>query len=247
MPAAPTLSLVLPAFNEVENLTDAVAHASFALANVDPAWEIVIVNDGSTDGTGDLADRLADADPHVRVVHHSTNRGKGAALRSGVATCRAPVVAFTDADLPFDMEALGRAYRRLVETGADLVAGYRTNRERYSLRRRVYSGTYNAIVRALLGIPLDDVGFALKLMRREVFEEADLQSDGGFADVELIARTYLAGRTIERIGVEFSPRTRGTSTMAGPASVLGIVRDMLLFRLGRLGGSPVRRASRASA
>ncbi len=245
MPAAPALSLVLPALNEAENLTDAVAQASFALEGVGVAWEIVVVDDGSTDATGALADRLAAEDPRLRVVHHPTNRGKGAALRTGVAAARAPVVAFTDADLPFDMEALGRAYRQLVGTDADLVAGFRTNRERYSLRRRVYSGTYNALVRTLLGIPLDDVGFALKLMRREVFEEADLQSDGGFADVELIARAYLAGRRIERVGVAFSPRTRGTSTMAGPRSVLGIVRDLVLFRLGRLGDRSARRAPSA--
>ena len=238
----PALSLILPALNEEENLTDAVAQASFALQGIGAVWEIVVVNDGSTDGTGALADRLAEADPRLRVVHHPANRGKGAALRSGVQASRAPVVAFTDADLPFDMEALGRAYRRLHETGADLIAGFRTNRERYSLRRRVYSGTYNALVRALLGLPLDDVGFALKLMRREVFEEAELQSDGGFADVELIAKAHAAGRRIERVGVAFSPRTRGTSTMAGPASVLGIVRDLVRYRLGRLGHGAARRA-----
>ncbi|MEM6288899.1 MAG: glycosyltransferase family 2 protein, partial [Bacteroidota bacterium] len=188
-----------------------------------------------------IAHRLGADDARVRAVQHDANRGKGAALRTGFAAARAPVVGYTDADLPFDMEALGRAYTRLVETGADMVAGYRTNRERYSLRRRIYSGTYNALVRALLGLPLDDVGFALKVMRREVFEAADLHSDGGFADVELIARAYRAGARIERVGVAFTPRVRGTSTMAGPASVAGIVRDMVRFRLGRL-GAPRRTA-----
>ena len=238
VPPMPLLSIVLPAFNEVDNLDLAVSQVRIALADVGPC-EVVIVDDGSTDGTGDLAERLADGE-RVRLVRHPENRGKGAALRSGVAAARAPVVGFTDADLPFDMEALARAYRHLTDTGADMVAGFRTNRERYSLRRRVYSGTYNRMVRALLGVPLDDVGFALKLMRREVFEAADLQSDGGFADVELIARAYRMGARIERVGVAFTPRVHGTSTMAGPASVAGIVRDMVLFRLGRLGTPPGR-------
>lgn len=232
---SPAVSLVIPAFNEAENLDEAVAQASAGLASVGE-WEIVIVDDGSADDTGAIAERLADGQ-RIRVVRHAENRGKGAALRTGVAAARAPIVGFTDADLPFDMEALGRAYRRLVETDADLVAGFRTNRERYSLRRRIYSGTYNALVRALLGVPLDDVGFALKMMRREVFERANLQSDGGFADVELIARAHRAGARIERVGVAFSPRERGTSTMAGPVSVAGILRDLILFRLGRLGGA----------
>ena len=192
------------------------------------------MDDGSGDRTGALADEIAAADPRVTALRHPENRGKGAALRTGVAATVAPVVGYTDTDLPFDMEALGRAYARLVATGADLVAGVRVNRERYSARRRVVSGTYNALVRALLGLPLDDVGFALKMMRRETFDAARLRSDGGFVDVELMARTHRAGRRIERVGVEFTPRVRGTSTMAEPASVAGIMRDMVRFRLGRL-------------
>ncbi len=231
----PLVSIVIPAFNEVENLEDAIAQASAALEAVGD-WEIVIVDDGSTDGTDVLARRLET--DRICVVVHSENRGKGAALRTGVAASRSPVVGFTDADLPFDMEALVRAYRRLIETDADMVAGIRTNRERYSLRRRIYSGTYNRLVRALLGVPLDDVGFALKIMRRETFEGAMLQSDGGFADVELIAKAHRSGAHIERVGVEFTPREHGVSKMAGPASVAGILRDMVLFRLGRLGRRP---------
>lgn len=230
----PLVSIVIPAYNEVESLEAAIAEASAALETVGD-WEIVVVDDGSTDGTDALARSLAS--DRVKVEVHPENRGKGAALRTGVAASRAPVVGFTDADRPFDMEALVRAYHRLVETDADLVAGFRTNRERYSLRRRIYSGTYNRLVRALLGVPLDDVGFALKLMRRETFEAARLQSDGGFADVELIARAYRAGAKIERVGVEFTPREHGVSKMAGAASVAGILRDMALFRLGRLGGA----------
>ncbi len=233
----PAVSLVLPAFNEVENLAQAVAQASAALAEMAPAWELIVVDDGSTDGTGPLADRLAQADG-VRVVHHARNRGKGAALRTGVAASRAPVVGWTDADLPFDMEALGRAYARLGETGADLVAGVRTNRDEYSLQRRVLSGSYNGLFRVLLGVPLDDVGFALKLMRRTVFDRADVRSDGGFVDAELMAFAHRSGLHIERVGVAFTPRVHGTSTMAGPASVAGILRDLVLFRLGRLRRRP---------
>ena len=230
----PLVSLVLPAFNEAENLADAVAGVAAALDAIGRDWQVVIVDDGSTDGTGDLARQLASRDPRVTAVSHPENRGKGAALKTGMTLATAPVVGYTDTDLPFDMEALGRAYARLAETGADLVAGVRVNRERYSLRRRVTSGAYNALVRAVLGVPLDDLGFALKMMRRETFERAELDSDGGFVCVELIAKTYAAGLQIERVGVEFTPRVRGTSTMAGPASVAGIVWDLVRYRLGLL-------------
>ena len=233
---APAVSLVIPAYNEEENLADAVAAAARSLAAIDPAWELVLVDDGSADATGRIAEEQAAVYPgHVRVMRHPTNRGKGAALRTGLGATRAPVIGYTDADLPFDMEALGRAYACLLDNDADLVAGFRTNRERYSLRRRVYSGAYNRLVRLLLALPYDDVSFALKVMRREVFEAADLQSDGGFADVELLARAHAIGCRIERVGVAFSPREKGVSTMAGPVSVLGIARDLLLFRLGQWG------------
>ena len=243
----PPVSIVLPAFNEVENLEAAVAGVAAALDRIGPGWQVVVVDDGSTDGTGDLADRIAAGDPRVEVARHEQNRGKGAALRTGMARATAPVVGYTDTDLPFDMEALVRAYARLAETGADLVAGVRVNRERYSLRRRVYSGTYNALVRAVLGVPLDDLGFALKVMRRETFERADLQSDGGFVCVELIAKSHRAGLAIERVGVEFTPRVHGTSTMAGPASVAGILWDMARFRMGQFSPGRLGRAARASA
>ena len=243
----PLVSIVLPAFNEAENLADAVAGVAAALDDLGPDWQIVVVDDGSTDGTAELAVRVAAADPRVVAARHPENRGKGAALKTGVALATAPVVGYTDTDLPFDMEALVRAYARLVETGADLVAGVRVNRERYSLRRRVISGAYNALVRAVLGVPLDDLGFALKMMRRETFERAEIESDGGFVCVELIAKTYAAGLRIERVGVEFTPRTRGTSTMAGPASVAGIVWDLVRYRLGLLRSGRLGRADRAPA
>ena len=166
----PAVALVLPALNEADNLAEAVAQATAALDRVDGGWELVIVDDGSTDGTAGLADRLAEADARVRAVHHPENRGKGVALRTGVAATTAPVVGWTDADLPFDMEALGRAVARLGETGADLVAGVRTNREEYSLRRRILSGGYNALVRTLLGVPMDDVARHLDTNRNALYK-----------------------------------------------------------------------------
>ena len=241
----PSLSIVLPALDEVENLAQAVAQIAAALGAAGLDWQLVVVDDGSADGTGDLADQIAAGDARVEVVRHAANRGKGAALRSGMARATAPVVGYTDADLPFDMEALARAYARLAEAGADLVAGVRVNRGRYSLRRRVLSGTYNALVRTVLGVPLDDVGFALKVLRRDAWDRLDVRADGGFVDAELVARAHRAGLAIERVGVEFTPRVRGTSTMARPASVAGILWDMARFRLGLLRPAPRHARARA--
>ena len=230
---SPAVSLVLPAFNEEENLAEAVAEARGPLAAIDERWEIVVVNDGSSDGTAALADRLAEADPRVRVVHHDVNRGLGAAIRTGFGAARGDLLIYADSDLPFDMEALVEAHRILRQTGADLVTGYRKNREVEGRKRHLQSVVYTRLVNRLLGFPVRDVNFALKMLRREVYERAGLTSDGSFIDAELVARAREEGFRMVQFGVEYTPRTRGTSTLARPAVIAAILRDLVLFRLRR--------------
>ena len=227
------VSLVLPALNEVENLEEAVAQARGPLARVDPSWEIVVVDDGSTDGTGALAERLAAEDGRVRVVRHPENRGLGAAIRSGFGAARGALLVYADSDLPFDMAALVEARRVMEETGADLVTGYRTNREVEGPLRHVQSLVYTRLVNGLLGFPVRDVNFALKMMRREVAERARLTSDGSFIDAEIVARAREEGFRMAQFGVVYTPRVRGESTLARPGVIVGILRDLALFRLGR--------------
>ena len=229
----PAVSLVLPALNEVENLEEAVAQARGPLAEIAEAWEIVVVDDGSTDGTGALAERLAAEDPRVRVVHHAENRGLGAAVRSGFAAARGALLIYADSDLPFDMAALVEAHRVMRETNADLVTGYRTNREVEGPLRHVQSVVYTRMINGLLGFPVRDVNFALKMLRREVAERARLTSDGSFIDAELVARAREEGFTMAQFGVTYTPRVRGEATLARPGVIVGILRDLAVFRLGR--------------
>ena len=228
----PLVSLVLPALNEVDNLTEAVAQARGPLGEIGD-WEIVVVDDGSSDGTGDLAERLARDDTRIRVVHHAENRGLGAAIRSGFDAARGDFLIYADSDLPFDMAALVEAWTLLQTSGVDLVTGYRTNREVEGHVRHVQSVVYTRMVNALLGFPVRDVNFALKLMRREVAERAGLTSDGSFIDAELVARAREEGFRMAQFGVVYTPRIRGESTLARPSVVLGILRDLARFRLGR--------------
>lgn len=233
--ARPRLSLVMPAYNEEENLDEAVRQGAGALTSaVGADWEIVVVNDGSADATGAVADRLAAADPRVRVVHHARNRGLGGALRSGFAAARGAVMAYCDSDLPFDMRALAEAYDRLEASGADVVSAFRLGRGDEGLKRHVYSVVYNALVRAAFGLRVRDVNFSLKLFRRAVWDRAPLQSRGSFIDVELLARAHRNGFRITQFGVAYTPRLRGTSTLSRPSVIVGILREMALYRMGRL-------------
>lgn len=192
-------------------------------------FELLVIDDASTDGTGKLADELADEDPAVRVIHHETNRKLGGALKTGFANARGDLVLYTDADLPFDMRDVEKALRLMRVYEADIVSPYRLDRTAEGPRRTVYSFAYNHLVRWAFGLRLRDVNFAFKLIRRRVLDHVTLESEGSFIDVELLANAQRRGFRIIQFGVDYFPRTRGVSTLSSPS----VIRKMLL-EMGRL-------------
>jgi glycosyltransferase involved in cell wall biosynthesis len=213
-------------YNEEAYARRAVAAARAVLVAAVPDWEIVIVDDASTDGTGALADALAREDPRVRVIHNPVNRRLGGALRAGYAAATKDLVFYTDADLPVDLEVLPRAIRLLEYQQADVVAAYRFDRTSEGLVRAVYTFTYNHLIRTLFGLRVRDVNFAFKLFRRSVLEKFTLTSEGSFIDAEFLLRARKTGCVIIQIGLDYFPRTRGTSTLGSVPVILAILRDM---------------------
>ena len=226
------LSVVLPCWNEAEGVAAAIASATeaarAAAASGDvTGWEIVVVDDGSVDGTADVVAGLAVDDPAVRLVRHPTNRGLGAAIRTGLAAAAGDIVLYTDADLPCDLvQDLGKALRLMRVYDADLVAAYRHDRTGEGPRRAVYSVVYNTFVRTAFGLRVRDVNFAFKLMRRRVVDALRLASEGSFIDVELLVQAQRGDFRIIQFGVDYFPRTRGVSTLSSTATVTKIVREM---------------------
>jgi glycosyltransferase involved in cell wall biosynthesis len=190
-------------------------------------FEILIVDDASTDATGDIADKYAADDRRVRVVHHSVNRKLGGSLKTGFAEAKGELVLYTDADLPFDMAELAKAVRIIRIYEADIVSAFRFDRTGEGPRRFVYSYVYNHLVRTLFGLRVRDVNFAFKLVRRDVLERVTLKSEGSFIDVELLARANRMGYRIVQFGVDYFPRTRGVSTLSSTAVIKRIVREMV--------------------
>jgi glycosyltransferase involved in cell wall biosynthesis len=190
------------------------------------SYEVLLVDDASTDGTGKIADELADDDPRVQVVHHPENRKLGGALKTGFANAAGDIVLYTDADLPCELREADKALRLLRLYEADIVSAYRFDRTAEGVQRAVYSYLYNHLVRWLLGVRIRDVNFAFKLIRRRVLDHVELASEGSFIDAELIAKADRRGFRFVQFGVDYIARTRGTSTLSSPTVIVKIVREL---------------------
>jgi glycosyltransferase involved in cell wall biosynthesis len=240
-PRCAELSWFFPAHNEAQNIEPLVEEALRELPRLAERFEIICVDDGSRDGTGEIADRLAAEHPDVvRVVHHPVNRGYGAALRSGFGAARFPLVCFTDGDRQFRIADLGRLLERMDEPvdprgdpqgpRPDVVVGYRIKRADPAIRL-AYARTYRACLRLFFGLRLRDVDCACKLFRREALEGIRLESGGAFLSAELLIKLRATRRTVVEVGVPHHPRPAGRASGADPRVVLRAVRDFWRLRI----------------
>lgn len=225
------LTIFFPMWNEEEYLDralDAARESCQTLIDSDEIgdYELLIINDASTDSTGRLADQRAEEDSHVRVVHHPVNRKLGGSLKTGFNESRGDLILYTDADLPFDMDEVVKACRVMRHYEADIVSAYRFDRTGEGSVRMVYSFWYNLLVRLLFGVKMRDINFAFKLCKRSVFEKVELKSEGSFIDAELIIRAKGYDYKVVQMGVDYFPRTRGISTLSSPAVIVKIFREM---------------------
>jgi glycosyltransferase involved in cell wall biosynthesis len=226
-----SITIFFPAWNEELYLERAVAAACEAghrlVADGEVGtYEVLVVDDASTDSTGAIADKLAAADPRIRVVHHSRNRKLGGSIKTGLAESTGELVLYTDCDLPFDMAEVSKAVRLLRIYEAEVVSAYRFDRIGEGPRRAVYSYVYNTLVRRLLNLRVRDVNFAFKLVHRRVLDHVELVSEGSFIDVELLARAHRLGFHIVQFGVDYFPRTRGVSTLSSWPVIVKMLAEM---------------------
>jgi glycosyltransferase involved in cell wall biosynthesis len=221
-PRLPGLSIVLPCYDEAPNVAAAVAEAHAAARRFAQQHEVIVVDDGSRDGTRAIAEVLAARDPRVRVVTHPENRGYGAAVRSGLRASRGAWVLLTDGDLQFDLGELAA----MLPLAADheLVAGYRIDRADPATRR-LAAHAWNALVRRSFGVGVRDVDCAFKLMRGDAVRALPLESEGAMVSTELLVRAHLAGWRIAEVGVHHRPRVAGEATGGDARVVLRAFRE----------------------
>lgn len=223
------LSVFFPAYNEEKNIRNVVEKALKALPWVADEYEMIIVNDGSQDRTGEVAEELARAHPCVRVVSHEKNYGYGAALRTGFRAARYPWIAFTDSDGQFDFSEIERFLP--FTQSADLILGYRLQRADSAIRR-LYTFGWALIPRILLGLDVKDYSCGFKLIKKSAIEAVEpLQGEEKVYQIELLVKAKRKGFKFAEVGVHHYPRVFGKQTGTALKVVLRSIREMFdLYR-----------------
>jgi len=224
------LSVVLPAFNEEANVDKVVRTCVAYLETRMPDYELLVVNDGSRDRTGEILRQLQTEFPRLRPLHHPQNRGYGAALRTGFDAATKPFVFYMDGDGQFDIGDLEHLFP-LATDEDHIVTGYRIERRDPFIRRlnaKLFGGW---LVRIMLGVRVRDLNCAFKLIPRKVLHSIVLESPGALINAELYGRAVRKGFGIKEVGVHHYPRAAGVQTGAHLRVIIRAFYD--LFRLRR--------------
>ena len=217
MTPAPQLSLVFPVFDEEPNIGPLLDRALELAPRLAAGFEIVVVDDGSRDGSLAVIEARRRAEPRIRLVRHAANRGYGAALRAGLREARGELVFFSDSDLQFDLAQLATLLAHTSEF--EIVAGYREPR-RDPWPRLALAGTWGALVRGLFGLRVRDIDCAFKVFHRRVLEAIPIASVGACVNTEILVRASQAGFRIHQVAVSHRRRRAGRQTGARPRVIL---------------------------
>ncbi|MHC4292979.1 MAG: glycosyltransferase family 2 protein [Planctomycetota bacterium] len=222
-----SISVFFPCYNEQENIENTVKNALEVLERIKADYEIIIVNDGSSDSTGPIADKMT-ANSRIRVVHHPANLGYGAALQSGFKAAAKNLVFYTDGDGQFDINEMPPLLEFIKDY--DIVSCFRMNRQD-NLLRRINGFCWTKLVCFLFGLKMIDIDCAFKLYKRQIFDNIKLCSSGALIDTEILARAIGKGYTITQKGVHHLPRTAGEQTGAKISVIFRAFKE--LFQLYR--------------
>jgi glycosyltransferase involved in cell wall biosynthesis len=219
------LSLFMPAYNEELNVGFSIKECLRELPAFAEEFEIIVVDDGSTDRTADIVREWAGRDARVRLVQHERNRGFGAACKSGIAASRYQYIFYTDIDGQFRICDLGRLIPLIAD--ADIVSSYRLHRQDAPFRL-FYAFCYNTLLKLLFNLPYNDVDASFKLYRREVFERFRIESETGFSDAETLLKARIFGMRVRQVGVPHYARRAGMVSFQ--ASHRGLLSGLVHFK-----------------
>lgn len=223
----PGISVFFPAYNDEGSIGGLVAVALEILPSLTNDYEVIVVNDGSTDATADVLEQWVRKDAHVRVVHHERNLGYGAALQTGFRNASKDLVFYTDGDGQYDVRELPKL-RGLLTDGIDVVNGYKIKRSDPA-SRKLLGGIYNQTARLMFRLPIRDTDCDFRLIRRSRIRDVEITSSTGAVCVELVSKLHRSGCTFAEAPVRHYPRLHGHSQFFTSRRVLDTAIDF--FRL----------------
>ena len=219
----PDITVFYPVYNDERTVESLTRKAIEVLREIAENYEIIIINDGSPDRSGEIADQLASEIPFVRVIHHEVNKGYGAAIQSGFRHARYEWVCFTDGDDEYDIQDLKKLIK--LKDFYDLIITFRYVKL-YSNLRIFISAVYNWALRIMFRSPYRDISTGLRLMRKTVYEELTLISDSPFIGAEITLRTMLKGYRVGEMGIQTFPREIGKGSSTSFKNILRTIKDM---------------------
>jgi glycosyltransferase involved in cell wall biosynthesis/precorrin-6B methylase 2 len=227
-----SLSLVIPAWNEEKNIPPLIQAIKKDIPLLTDDFEVIFIDDASSDATPKLLDDLSKLDARIKVIHNKKNMKLGGSLREGLRIVSKDLVLYLDADLPFDLKEVKRGVRVLEKENADVVSAYRINRGIDGLRRTLYSIVYNCLVDALFHLKLRDINFSFKLFKRRILERISLHSDGSFLVVELLIKAKANACKIAQMPAWYITRKTGRSSLSSFLVIKKIISELITFYFG---------------
>ncbi len=250
MPAAdptksPGLSVFFPAYNDSGTIASLVITAIQSASKLTPDYEVIVVNDGSSDSTGQILDELARLYPQVRIVTHTVNRGYGGALRSGFAAASKEIIFYTDGDAQYDPSEVEALWQKMAP-GTDLVNGFKISRAD-PLHRIIIGRIYHHTVKTLFGLHVRDVDCDFRLLRRSIFDTVRLEKNSGVICLEMMKKIQDAGFTIVEVPVHHYHRAHGHSQFFNFRRVFRTAMDVMKLWFALVVRQTHRRPAEASA
>jgi glycosyltransferase involved in cell wall biosynthesis len=224
------ISVFFPVYNDAKSIGRMVSDARAVLERRCGDWEIILVNDGSRDGSREVVDALAAGEPRIRAVHHDRNRGYGQAIRTGFSHCTKDLIFYTDGDGQYDPRELETLLEHM--DGADMVNGFKTRRADNAVRRFEGRG-YHLLSRVVLGFRVKDVDCDFRLFRRHVVEGImPLKCSGGVIGAEMMAKIQARGYRVAEVPVHHYPRPHGRSQFFRPRPFAHAIFELIKLYLG---------------
>lgn len=220
------ISIILPIYNEESNIDNVVKASVAYLGQIREGFEVILVNDGSSDNSGIIAKRLSNNNENIKYVSHSRNLGYGAALRSGFNVAKNPLIFFMDCDGQFDISDLYKLLEH-IDT-ADIVIGDRKIRQDKT-GRILLTKIFNFFAKSLFRVKFNDISCGFKLIKKPVLEDLTLKSHSGIVNLEILLRATRKGYIVKEVEINHFPRVMGRSKGARLKNIVRKIKELIIL------------------